>query len=214
MSCKSIHGYITTLFMCFQLTSMNMPSDDSNVDEISFSKKVDSEGRLVIPQAHRRALGIDDEEAIVEFNARVLTVFDDEERTDEDKEDNSETNLLMVGPSAAAAWAAGKVCTVSQRAVKTYVAAKHTGLATDPRHPYYPFNQMPLHRKMGLLGSYVVMLLAASILTYWTGDLAAIANGDAFTIVGMIFGLLLGFIVLNWSLPPTDGSQQLSEQAV
>jgi hypothetical protein len=186
-----------------------MSSEDSSVDEISFSKKVDSEGRLVIPQAHRRALGIDNEEAIVEFDAHVLTVFDETE-TDKDRKEDSDMNLTMAGPSAAAAWVAGQACTVGQKAIKTYAVAKHKALANDPRHPYYPLNQMPFHRKMGLISGYAIILITASSLTYWTGDLAAITRGDAFTTFGVVLGLIFGFILFSRSLPSVAETSYLN----
>ena len=46
---------------------------------IRFSKAVDDKGRLVIPQEHREALGIEGEKALVEFEAEVMTKLDGEE---------------------------------------------------------------------------------------------------------------------------------------
>ncbi|EMA54661.1 MraZ N-terminal domain-containing protein [Halococcus salifodinae] len=48
-------------------------------DSISFSKKVDSKGRLVIPKEHRQALTIEGREAIVEFEATKLTYLDEDD---------------------------------------------------------------------------------------------------------------------------------------
>lgn len=48
-------------------------------DQIRFSKKVDQHGRLVIPQEHRRALGIDGDEALVEFEAELITRLDSDD---------------------------------------------------------------------------------------------------------------------------------------
>jgi len=48
-------------------------------DSITFSKKVDAKGRLVIPQEHRQALSIKDREALVEFEATKVTYLDDDE---------------------------------------------------------------------------------------------------------------------------------------
>jgi len=45
---------------------------------ISFSKKVDEKGRLVIPKEHRQALTIEGREALVEFNAKKVTYLDEE----------------------------------------------------------------------------------------------------------------------------------------
>lgn len=47
--------------------------------EIIFSKKVDADGRMVVPQEHRQALTIDGREALVEFSAKKITYLDDEE---------------------------------------------------------------------------------------------------------------------------------------
>ena len=46
---------------------------------ISFSKKVDEKGRLVIPKEHRQALTIEGREALVEFEAKKVTYLDDED---------------------------------------------------------------------------------------------------------------------------------------
>jgi bifunctional DNA-binding transcriptional regulator/antitoxin component of YhaV-PrlF toxin-antitoxin module len=50
--------------------------------EISFSKKVDEKGRLVIPQEHRQALTIEGREALVEFTAQKVTYLDDDDGGD------------------------------------------------------------------------------------------------------------------------------------
>jgi bifunctional DNA-binding transcriptional regulator/antitoxin component of YhaV-PrlF toxin-antitoxin module len=55
-------------------------SDDESI-EITFSKKVDSEGRVVVPQEHREALTIDGREALVEFTAKKVTYLDDKEES-------------------------------------------------------------------------------------------------------------------------------------
>lgn len=46
---------------------------------VTFSKKVDGEGRLVIPKEHRKALGMDGRDVIVSFEAQVQHYLDDEE---------------------------------------------------------------------------------------------------------------------------------------
>jgi bifunctional DNA-binding transcriptional regulator/antitoxin component of YhaV-PrlF toxin-antitoxin module len=50
--------------------------------EISFSKKVDEKGRLVIPQEHREALTIEGREALVQFTAQKITYLDDDDGGD------------------------------------------------------------------------------------------------------------------------------------
>jgi len=57
-------------------------SDDDN-PTISFSKKVDKKGRLVIPQEHRKALTIKGREALVEFTAKKVTYLDEDDGGDE-----------------------------------------------------------------------------------------------------------------------------------
>ena len=47
---------------------------------ISFSKKVDHKGRLVIPKEHRQALTIEGREALVEFEATKITYLDEDNR--------------------------------------------------------------------------------------------------------------------------------------
>ncbi|MFC5136570.1 MULTISPECIES: MraZ N-terminal domain-containing protein [Haloferacaceae] len=49
---------------------------------ISFSKKVDEKGRLVIPKEHRQALTIEGREAIVEFEAKKITYLDEDDGGD------------------------------------------------------------------------------------------------------------------------------------
>lgn len=51
----------------------------SDSPTISFSKKVDEKGRLVIPKEHRQALTIEGREALVEFEAKKVTYLDDED---------------------------------------------------------------------------------------------------------------------------------------
>jgi bifunctional DNA-binding transcriptional regulator/antitoxin component of YhaV-PrlF toxin-antitoxin module len=47
--------------------------------QISFSKKVDEKGRLVIPKEHRQALTIEGRQALVEFEAKKITYLDEDE---------------------------------------------------------------------------------------------------------------------------------------
>ena len=54
----------------------------SNSPTISFSKKVDEKGRLVIPKEHRKALTIEGREALVEFEATKVTYLDTEDGGD------------------------------------------------------------------------------------------------------------------------------------
>ncbi len=56
---------------------MNMRSTE-DAPRISFSKKVDEKGRLVIPKEHRQALSIDGRQALVEFEAKKITYLDEE----------------------------------------------------------------------------------------------------------------------------------------
>jgi len=51
-------------------------------DQIEFSKKVDEKGRLVIPQAIRQALTIDNREALVKFAAEKVTYLDEDDGGD------------------------------------------------------------------------------------------------------------------------------------
>lgn len=53
-----------------------MSTEDAPV--ISFSKKVDKKGRLVIPKEHRQALSIDGRQALVEFEAKKITYLDED----------------------------------------------------------------------------------------------------------------------------------------
>jgi bifunctional DNA-binding transcriptional regulator/antitoxin component of YhaV-PrlF toxin-antitoxin module len=54
----------------------------SDSPTISFSKKVDQKGRLVIPKEHRQALTIEGREAIVEFEAKKITYLDENDGGD------------------------------------------------------------------------------------------------------------------------------------
>ena len=45
-------------------------------EPITFSKKVDENGRLVVPQEIRQALQIDGREALVEFDAAKVTYLE------------------------------------------------------------------------------------------------------------------------------------------
>jgi len=45
-------------------------------ESITFSKKVDENGRMVVPQEIRQALEIDGREALVEFNAEKITYLE------------------------------------------------------------------------------------------------------------------------------------------
>ena len=54
----------------------------SDSPTISFSKKVDEKGRLVIPKEHRQALTIEGREALVEFEAKKVTYLDNEDGGD------------------------------------------------------------------------------------------------------------------------------------
>ena len=49
------------------------------MEEITFSKKVDEKGRLVIPKEHRQALNIEGREALLKFEAKMVTYLDEED---------------------------------------------------------------------------------------------------------------------------------------
>ena len=51
----------------------------SESETIEFSRKVDAQGRLVIPQDIRQALTIDDREALVKFSAEKVTYLDEDD---------------------------------------------------------------------------------------------------------------------------------------
>lgn len=55
-----------------------MAMNDNEPDRITFSKKVDSEGRMVVPKEHREALSIQGREALVEFEAKKITYLDED----------------------------------------------------------------------------------------------------------------------------------------
>jgi len=54
-------------------------SNESQTRTITFSKKVDQKGRLVIPQEHRKALTIENRPALVEFEAKKVMYLDEDE---------------------------------------------------------------------------------------------------------------------------------------
>lgn len=56
-------------------------ADTDETTTVSFSKKVDGEGRMVIPKEHRQALGMDGRDALISFEAEVQQFLDDEEQT-------------------------------------------------------------------------------------------------------------------------------------
>jgi len=53
-------------------------SNEDSEQQITFSKKVDTEGRLVVPKEHRQALTIDGREALVEFKATKIMYLDED----------------------------------------------------------------------------------------------------------------------------------------
>lgn len=55
---------------------------DDSPTEITFSKKVDRDGRMVVPQEHREALTIEGREALVEFKAKKITYLDEDDGGD------------------------------------------------------------------------------------------------------------------------------------
>lgn len=55
-----------------------MSSDEDSNPKITFSKKVDVDGRMVVPKEHREALTIEGREALVKFKASKITYLDDE----------------------------------------------------------------------------------------------------------------------------------------
>ena len=52
---------------------------DTEGPTITFSKKVDAKGRLVIPKEHRKAMTIEDREALVQFEAKKITYLDEDD---------------------------------------------------------------------------------------------------------------------------------------
>lgn len=57
-------------------------TDANEPESITFSKKVDGEGRMVIPKEHRQALGMDGRDAVVLFEAQIETFLDEDEEGD------------------------------------------------------------------------------------------------------------------------------------
>ena len=55
---------------------------EADSPKISFSKKVDDKGRLVIPKEHRKALTIEGRAALVEFEAKKVTYLDTKDEGD------------------------------------------------------------------------------------------------------------------------------------
>jgi bifunctional DNA-binding transcriptional regulator/antitoxin component of YhaV-PrlF toxin-antitoxin module len=55
-------------------------TDEDSATEIVFSKKVDRDGRMVVPQEHRQALNIDGREALVQFTAKKVAYLDEDEK--------------------------------------------------------------------------------------------------------------------------------------
>ena len=51
-------------------------TDENEPESITFSKKVDGEGRMVIPKEHRQALGMDGRDAVVLFEAQIEAFLD------------------------------------------------------------------------------------------------------------------------------------------
>ena len=51
-------------------------------DTIEFSKRFDEKGRVVIPQEIRRALTINNREALVKFEAQKMTYLDEDDGED------------------------------------------------------------------------------------------------------------------------------------
>lgn len=49
-----------------------------SVESIEFTKKVDNQGRLIVPKEHRQALSIDGREALVKFKAEKITYLDED----------------------------------------------------------------------------------------------------------------------------------------
>jgi len=54
-------------------------TDEHEPESITFSKKVDGEGRMVVPKEHRQALGMDGRDAVVLFEAQIETFLDEDE---------------------------------------------------------------------------------------------------------------------------------------
>ena len=47
------------------------------VESIEFTKKVDSQGRLIVPKEHSQALSIEGREALVKFKAEKIVYLDE-----------------------------------------------------------------------------------------------------------------------------------------
>lgn len=54
-------------------------AENTETPTVRFSKKVDGEGRLVIPKEHRQALGMDGRDALIDFEAEVQQFLDEKE---------------------------------------------------------------------------------------------------------------------------------------
>lgn len=54
-------------------------TNEDEPESITFSKKVDGEGRMVVPKEHRQALGMDGRDAVVLFEAQIETFLDEDD---------------------------------------------------------------------------------------------------------------------------------------
>ena len=72
-----IHArFPTKVLYTFTVQEYVSVSDES--PKIEFSRKVDPNGRLVVPQDVRQALSIDGRDALVKFEAQKITFLDDD----------------------------------------------------------------------------------------------------------------------------------------
>jgi bifunctional DNA-binding transcriptional regulator/antitoxin component of YhaV-PrlF toxin-antitoxin module len=56
-------------------------AENSETPTVKFSKKVDGDGRMVISKEHRQALGMDGRDCLIDFEAEIQHVLEEEEES-------------------------------------------------------------------------------------------------------------------------------------
>jgi len=53
-------------------------TENNATTTVKFSKKVDGDGRMVIPKEHRQALGMDGRDCLIDFEAEIQQFLEEE----------------------------------------------------------------------------------------------------------------------------------------
>jgi hypothetical protein len=113
----------------------------------------------------------------------------------------------IAGPPGWVAWIAGKSAHAVERTAAKWAAAKDQAIRLDPQFAYYPLAQMPTHRKVGLLATYLLLGGLCYLVMQLTGEATALQHGEPTSLLAVLVALVIGITIIDRSTMSVDQSE-------